>query len=193
MFVSRRCAAAPVRGKQQPRRLWVRSKSPEDSPAAVELECEQCASKPHARQVSALNSTEVAKPSLFSICSVMYKCHIGNATGKFEKNFVAYSYGRLETSCILRIDSQDSREIEIKVMITRNNQESLLRDAVMIYGGLNVCDGCNRLFSNDKPIFTEQEYLLRAREMIRQGWTSHGDSKVRCATCSTGADSELCV
>jgi len=60
---------------------------------------------------------------------------------------------------------------------------ALLRDAVLVYGGLNFCAACNAEANPDAPVFTDDEYDAQAHAMHAGGWASPDGLAVLCPAC----------
>ena len=57
-------------------------------------------------------------------------------------------------------------------MPIEDDNAALVRDAVLIFGGLNFCESCKRWASTEAPIFTDEAYGALAVKMNEQGWTA---------------------
>jgi hypothetical protein len=64
------------------------------------------------------------------------------------------------------------------------DQKSRLEDAVMIYGGLNFCEICNREAFPETHLFNDQTYGLIANTLFAAGWTADDAHNVYCQECS---------
>jgi hypothetical protein len=63
-------------------------------------------------------------------------------------------------------------------------QEMLLADSVMIYGGLVFCETCSKEACPQALVFTDEQYAKAAHRLVLEGWTTTNVLTVYCPECS---------